>query len=60
MGVVEYLDPPSPIVNRLVSRNHLPFNFPGPDKSKPNRPRTENEVKKYRMFNFRKRIDVEG
>ena len=59
MSVVEYLDPPTPLVSRLVFRNNLPFGFPGPDKSKPNRDCTEPDVKKYRMFNLKKKIDVE-
>ena len=48
MTVVEYLDPPCPLVTRLVKRNTLPF--PGPDKTKPNRERTDREVKILRMF----------
>mmetsp|Transcript_17997 Transcript_17997/g.30263 ORF Transcript_17997/g.30263 Transcript_17997/m.30263 type:complete len:256 (+) Transcript_17997:130-897(+) len=55
LQVVEYLDPPHPLVTRLVKRNVQPYNFPGPDtKHKPNRERVELEVKRYRMFNPKK------
>ena len=57
--VVEYLDPPHPRVTRLVKRNVMPHNFPGPDATKPNRETTEREVKIYRMFNLRKKVEVE-
>lgn len=55
MTVVEYLDAPSPLVSRLVVRNHEPYMFPGPDKSKPLRERVQKEVKIFRMFNLKKR-----
>lgn len=60
MSVVEYLDPPTPLVSRLVKFNSIPFGFPGPDKTKPNRKCTESDVKKYRMFNLKKKIDIDG
>lgn len=56
MTIIEYLDAPSPMVTRLVFRNNAPFNFPGPDKTKPVREQVESEVKIYRMFNLKKRV----
>jgi hypothetical protein len=53
---VEYLDPPHPRVKRLVKRNVVPYNFPGPDTTPPNREISDREVKIYRMFNLKKRV----
>jgi len=52
MGVVEYLDAPSSIVSRLVCRNQFPYNFPGPDRPKPQREAVDKEVKIFHMFNY--------
>lgn len=52
MGVVEYLDAPSSTVTRLVSRNNFPYNFPGPDRTKPQRESVDKEIKILHMFNY--------
>lgn len=54
--VEEYLDPPCPRVSRLVKRNVIPHNFPGPDATPPNRAVTSREMKIFRMFNVKKRV----
>ena len=58
MNIVEYLDAPNPMVTRLVRQNSIPFNFPGPDKTKPNRDVSDRDVKIYRMFNLSRKVCI--
>jgi hypothetical protein len=57
LKIVEFLDAPHPRVTRLVNRNVMPHMFPGPDKTAPTRETTDREVKIYRMFNLKKKVN---